>query len=193
MRNLTALFLISLLAALGCGGSQGSSPDEAETTTAHDQMPADAAHGASSGMPGDDVHSGAMGEAMGDPMHQGAGINAEINLDPAIVEGWSGIRVRVVELETGTDEVVDIAIGDEAPLGDSGLTLRAVTFIPDFVMGENGITSRSALPQNPAARVAISEDGKDDFEGWLFGAMPEIHPFPHDKYGVVLVEGIPAE
>ena len=60
-------------------------------------------------------------------------------------------------------------------------------------MDESGITSRSTETHNPAARVVISEEGMADYEGWLFAAMPEIHPFPHDRYQVLLVEGIPAE
>ena len=43
-------------------------------------------------------------------------------------------------------------------------------------MDEGGIMSRSAETQNPAARVVITGDGAADYEGWLFAAMPEIHP-----------------
>jgi hypothetical protein len=58
-------------------------------------------------------------------------------------------------------------------------------------MDDDGITSRSADANNPAAHVVITEEGVDDYEGWLFAAMPEIHPFPHARYQVLLVEGIP--
>jgi hypothetical protein len=181
MRYSISLVLITLLAALGCGGS--SAPTTEDTDAA-------AAHG---GMPDDDVHSAAMGEAMGGGMHQGGGINATVNLDPEIADDWRAVKVRVVVLETMTETFHEIPVGGAATLGDSGLTLEVVAFVPDFVMGEDGITSRSADPQNPAARVVIMEEGKDAYEGWLFGAMPEIHAYPHEKYGVVLVEGLPAE
>ena len=62
-----------------------------------------------------------------------------------------------------------------------------------FVMDESGITSRSADPNNPAVRVVISENGAVDYEGWLFAAMPGIHPYPHERYRVLLIEGIAAE
>ena len=181
MRNSRTLVLLTLLAALGCGGSATPPAEDVETAAAHD------------GMPDDDVHTGAMGSAMGGGMHQGGGINAEIFLDPEIADDWKAIRVRVVELSTMEETFHEIAIGGEAPLGDSGLTLRAVTFVPDFVMSEGGITSRSADPQNPAAHVVIIEQGKADYEGWLFGAMPEIHAYPHELYGVMLSEGVAAE
>ena len=180
MRNSRTLILIALLAALGCGGSATPPADDVEAAASHD------------GMPDDDVHAGAMGQVMGAGMHEGGGINVEVALDPEIADDWQAIRVRVVELESMNETFHEIAIGQEAALGDSGLTLRAVAFIPDFVMGEDGITSRSADPQNTAARVVIIEEGKADYEGWLFGAMPEIHAYPHEQYGVMLVEGVPA-
>ena len=174
------LVLMTLLATLGCGGSATPPADDVEAAASHD------------GIPDDDVHSTAMGQAMDGGMHESGGINAEITLDPEIADDWQAIRVRMVELSSMAETFHEIGIGEEAPLGDSGLTLRVVAFIPDFVMGEGGITSRSADPQNPAARVVISEEGKDDYEGWLFGAMPEIHAYPHELYGVMLVEGVPA-
>jgi len=177
MRNSTTLILITLLAAFGCGGSATPSADDVETVATPD------------GMPDDNALAGAMDGAT----HQGVGINAEITLDPAIADDWQAIRVRVVELSSMEESFYDIVIGEEAPLGDTGLTLRAVAFIPDFVMSLGGITSRSAEHQNPAARVVIIEEGKGDYEGWLFGAMPEIHAYPHELYGVMLSEGVPAE
>lgn len=141
-------------------------------------------------MPDDDVHAAAMGGPMGGMM---GGLNTEISLDPEIAAAWSGIRVHVVDSETGQTEIFEIALGETVALGDSGLTLTTDTFVPDFVMDETGITSRSAETHNPAARVVISEEGMVDYEGWLFAAMPEIHPFPHEQYQVLLMEGIPAE
>lgn len=185
MRNLVFPILIALLAAFGCGGSQTPTGEQPDTAAAHQAMP------------DDDVHASAMGEGMGGgmggAMHQGGAMNAEVSLDPAIADDWQAIRVRVVDLASGAESVHEIPLGGEAVLGDSGLTLKAVTFVPDFVMGEDGIGSRSAEPDNPAARVVIAEDGQPDYEGWLFGAMPGIHPYPHETYGVVLVEGVPAE
>jgi hypothetical protein len=189
MRTLTPCLMIATLVALGCGGAPEPDADGADSSAAHGEMPADAVHG----MPDDDAHASAMGGAMGGSMHSGGGINAEITLDPAIADDWRAVRVKVVDLSTLAESSYEVPIGGSSALGASGLTLEVVSFIPDFVMSEDGITSRSAEPQNPAARVVISEAGKDDFTGWLFAAMPEIHPFQHPTYGVVLVEGIPAE
>lgn len=189
MRHLFLMITIAALAVWGCSGADQPTTEDADGTTASAGAPAENPQT----MPDDDVHAQAMGQAMGGEMHQGAGINADITLDPGIADDWRAIRVRVVDLETGEGNEYDVSMGDTVELGDSGLTLQAETFIPDFVMGENGITSRSAEPQNPAARVVISEQGKPDHHGWLFAAMPAIHAFQHERYGVVLVEGLPAD
>jgi len=163
----------------------------AQPESAGNAAPDDDLHQLTAEMPADDVHSTAMGEAMGGAM--GSPLNTEITLAPEIAAAWSGIRLQVVESETGDAEAFDIHLGDTVELGGSGLTLTAVAFVPDFVMDEGGITSRSADPNNPAVRVIISEDGAVDYEGWLFAAMPGIHPYPHERYRVLLVEGISAE
>jgi hypothetical protein len=128
-----------------------------------------------------------------EPDLQAGGLNTDIRLEPEIAGAWAGIRLHVVDSETGDGQIIDVTLGETVALGDSGLTLSADTFVPDFVMDERGITSRSAETHNPAARVVITEEGKADYEGWLFAAMPEIHPFPHERCQVLLVEGIPAE
>ena len=172
MRYLLAIVLTLPLILAGCGAAS----DTAETDV--------------QAMPDDDVHATAMDGPMGGMM---GGLNTEIALDPEIAGAWSGIRVHVVDSETGDGQIIDVALGETVALGDSGLTLSADTFVPDFVMDEGGITSRSAETHNPAVRVVITEEGAADYEGWLFAAMPEIHPYPHERYRVLLVEGIPAQ
>jgi hypothetical protein len=172
MRHLFAVILTLGLIVSGCGAGSDTTKTEVQA------------------MPDDDVHATAVGESMGGMM---GGLNTDIRLDPEIAGAWDGIRVRVVDSETGDGQIIDVALGGTEALGDSGLTLSAEIFVPDFVMDEAGITSRSPETHNPAARVVIAEEGMADYEGWLFAAMPEIHPYPHARYQVLLVEGIPSE
>ena len=123
MRHLTIIISTALLATLGCGGSEVPTTDEAETPSPHQAMPKD------------DVHSAAVGEVMGQALHETIRTNAEVSLDPDIADAWRAIRVRVVDLETGAESQQEIVIGEQAELGDSGLTLSARVFVPDFVMG----------------------------------------------------------
>lgn len=172
MRYAIALVLILPVVFTGCGA--GSETAETDVQA----------------MPDDEVHAAAMGPPMDGMM---GGLNTEISLDPEIAGAWSGIRVHVIDRETSEGQIIDVALGESVVLGDTGLSLSTDTFVPDFVMDEGGITSRSAETHNPAAMVVIAEEGAADYEGWLFAAMPEIHPFPHDRYQVLLMEGIPAE
>ena len=32
-------------------------------------------------------------------------------------------------------------------------------------------------PENPAARIAVFEKGKEIFAGWIFTRFPDVHPF----------------
>jgi hypothetical protein len=176
MRRVFAIVLALPLTLAGCGTGPETAPDEVQT------------------MSDEDVHAAAMGESTTESMGgMMGGLNTEIKLDPEIAAAWTGIRVHVVTLDTQDGQIFDVSLGETVVLGDSGLSLTVRTFIPDFVMDETGITSRSAETHNPAARVLISEDGADDYDGWLFAAMPEIHPFPHDRYQVLLIEGIPVK
>jgi hypothetical protein len=181
MRRFLALSAVTTFALLLAGCGQAPESD----TTEEVSQKAAAAHAA---MPADEDHKGMSAHgATGGSM----ALNTEMTLDESIRAAWSGVRVRVEDVEAEISHTFDIALGDELALGDSGLTLTALDFVPDFVMGEDGITSRSAEPANPAARVTILEDGQEPYTGWLFAAMPKIHPFPHERYRVLLVEGLP--
>jgi hypothetical protein len=185
------LVIATLSLALACWSCAAPEPEpvpraEVEPQASH-QIPDDAIHASL----GDTApaHEG-MGGMMGG--RHDMGLNTEISLDPPVRDAWRGGLVEVASdgMEPFTVELVN---GVPTPLGDTGLTAEALVFVPDFVMGANGITSRSAEAGNTALRVRITEDSAEDYVGWLFGAMPSIHPFPHERYTVVLVAGLPAE
>ena len=162
----------AIILALGaCGGSDG---------------------GPSAVPGGGDAASSVAAQPPSSEAPRSAGLDTEIVLPPEIEQAWSGIRVRVVRVHDQTSEDFEVAIDGSVLLGDSGLMLTAFAFVPDFVMDENGITSRSPNTTNPAARVLISDGGSFEYEGWLFVAMPGLHSHPHPMYQVQLVEGIPA-
>jgi hypothetical protein len=172
MRHLTGLALSLALIAAGCGGD-----------AAVDRAPAKQ----------DATDTGAAAGAISAPAASLADMGAEVRVAPEIADAWSAVRIEIVDRDTDDAQVFEVPLGGADPLGDSGLVLAAETFVPDFLMDENGIRSRTAEPHNPAVRVVISEDGMDDYRGWLFAAMPEIQAFPHPRYRVLLVEGVAAE
>jgi hypothetical protein len=170
MRSRLAALLLLLLAVWACGGQPRETSDSPAGGTGSAVLRVERAQGV----------------AITD-------YDAQPVVDPDIAAAWSGVRILLIDREDGTEQVFDIPINGADLLGDSGLVVSAGVFLPDFIMDENGITSRSPEPVNPAVRVIISEDGMEDFEGWLFASMPEIRPYPHDRFQVLLVEGIPAD
>ena len=167
MRNICALAPAVVLVLWACGGQP---PAEYDTTTIQKVSP----------------ESQAAGPAL-------TSFDTPATVAPEVAEAWTGVRVQITDRDGGAHESFDIPLGGAELLGESGLVLSAGVFLPDFILDESGISSRSSEPFNPAVRVVISEDGMEDFEGWLFAKMPEIHPYPHARYQVLLVEGIPAE
>ena len=179
MRSLLTIMLLTTLPLLGCGQKTG---DEAVT---------DLAPPTGADQTTDTGPSNMMGAMMGGDTHD-MGIKTDISMSDEIKNAWAGAIIQVAGPQ-GTPQRYELIIGEEVDLGDTGLTATALIFIPDFVMGEDGITSRSPEPTNPALRLRITENDRPDYEGWLFGAMPEIPPFPHETYSILLAEGIPAE
>jgi hypothetical protein len=129
--------------------------------------------------------------AIGEPQHD-MGLNTDLELDEAVRNAWNGVILEVGEPE-GPGVRYELVKGAATALGDTGLTATLIEFVPDFEMGEGGITSRSNEANNPAARVRIVEEGRPEYVGWLFAEMPAIHPFPHETYKVVLIEGVSKE
>jgi len=172
MRSSIAVVILLTLTLIACGGSSGDSNTSSSSETNQGEV------------------TGAQEPSSESP--RSAGLDTELTLSPEIANAWKGIRVRVVRVDDQESETFDIEIGGSAVLGDSGLILSALSFVPDFVMDEDGITSRSESTDNPAARVQISDGGTFEYEGWLFASMPGIHAHPHPMYQVLLIEGIPA-
>jgi len=197
MNHRYGIFVIVLAAGLAAGCGQGAKTGggkgaDEPAQAAHGAMPKDDVHGMLSNMPKDDVHRKAMAGA-GEGMHGSIGVNTELHLAPEIAAAWSGVTLHVEDRTGGSSHDVEVPLGKATALPGTDLTVTVDTFVPDFVMGADGIGTRSADPNNPAAHVTIVEAGKTVFDGWLFQKMPDIHPFTHERYAVVLSGGIPAK
>jgi len=118
------------------------------------------------------------------------GQEAVVNI-PAEVKGkWKAIKVKVEDKEKKGAKEVTINLGSETDLPGTNMKLKAVEFVPSFVMQGLNITSASNEPNNPAAKVVITEGGKEIFKGWLFQKFPTTHAFSHPKFAVTLEGGV---
>lgn len=110
---------------------------------------------------------------------------------PETVKGkWSKVKLVVQDKVAKKTNEYLVNIGSEFSIPDTKLKIVVAEFLPDFRMDGATITSASNEPNNPAVKVEIFENGKSIFKGWLYAKFPAIHPFEHEKYGIVLKEGV---
>jgi hypothetical protein len=109
---------------------------------------------------------------------------------PENVKKWNKVKLIFTDKTTNMSAEYIVKVGSEWKVPNTNLKVVVGEFLPDFRMTETEITSSSDVPNNPALRVEIFEDGKSVFKGWLYSKFPMIHPFEHQKYGLTLKEGI---
>ncbi|MGO9952531.1 MAG: DUF2155 domain-containing protein [Dissulfurispiraceae bacterium] len=112
-----------------------------------------------------------------------------IEVPADVKKSWH--KVTLVFLDKGSKKTKEYTVNINSQFEIQGTDLKVAVgqFLPDFKMGAT-ITSGSNEPVNPAVRVEVFEKGRSIFKGWLFSKVPGIHPFDHDKYGLILKEGI---
>jgi hypothetical protein len=116
---------------------------------------------------------------------------------PNSVKGkWSGAKIIVEDKLTKIKHEYTVKLGSDFKIPDTDLSIHVGDFLPDFRMDGLNLTSASNEPINPALAVRVFEKGKQIFPapgrewGWLFGRVPSVHPFEHQKYGIILKEGV---
>jgi hypothetical protein len=111
---------------------------------------------------------------------------AEVIVPQEVQKEWKTVTIQLTDKQKNTKTAYEIEIGKSLALGDSGLTVEVLNFLPDFKMAPGEITSSSAEPKNPAAQVLIKEDGKEPIKVWLFYNYPDVHAFVHPNYQLAL-------
>jgi len=68
----------------------------------------------------------------------------------------------------------NIHINETVKLSDGITEIKAVHFVPDFVIGDNNqVASRSNQPNNPAVLIEGYQDSERIFSGWIFSRYPD--------------------
>jgi cytochrome c biogenesis protein len=83
--------------------------------------------------------------------------------------------------ENGVEKRQALTLSPGAPalLGDQGVAVALVDFLPDYVLQGNQISSRSAEPRNPAIHLQVERPGSGVTNAWVLAKSPELHP-PND-------------
>ncbi len=108
---------------------------------------------------------------------------------------WPSVIIIVEDKKENTKEEFTVNTDGEFQIPDSDLTVKVGPFLPDFKMGASTITSATSEPNNPSVGIAILQDGNKVFPktgewGWLYSKFPTIHSFQHDRFGLLLKEGV---
>lgn len=145
------------------------------------------------GHPDPDIRMAVSHERAEDPGAGGASrpMPTRLEVPPEVEKAWSGIRLLWKDSTDGREGSLDVPLAGEATLPGSGLVVRADVFLPSFTMSSDVITSSGTEPENPAARITVSENGNPLFGGWVFTRFPDVHPFSHPRFSLRLEGGIP--
>lgn len=120
----------------------------------------------------------------------GLKVEKKILVPDSVKSKWNKVKLAIEEKASKKSSEYIVNIGSEFKVPNTNLRIVVGEFLPDFRMDEATITSASDMPNNPAVRVEVFENGKRIFKGWLYSKFPTIHPFEHEKYSLTLKEGI---
>jgi hypothetical protein len=103
---------------------------------------------------------------------------------------WKAVKLAIANKAAKTTKEYTINIGSEMTIPNTKMTVKVLNFLPDFKMSEKEFYSASDQPNQPAAQVVVSENGKEIWSNWLFSMQPGVHPFQHENIGIVLIGGV---
>ena len=116
-------------------------------------------------------------------------VPARLEVPPEVEKTYSAIRLQWKEAG-GKEGILEVPLGGSAKIPGTELEVTSDVYLPAFSMAADKITSTGTAEENPAARVAVSENGKELFSGWIFKRFPDVHPFQHPKYSLRLEGGV---
>jgi hypothetical protein len=119
------------------------------------------------------------------------GAPAQLVVPPEATAAFSGVRISWKDSQTSKEGMLELPLGVATPVPGSGLEVRADVYLPAFAMSADTITSTGTAEENPAARIAVVEGGKEIFAGWIFQRFPDVHPFQHPRFSIRLEGGVP--
>ncbi len=114
----------------------------------------------------------------------------KIIVPPEVKNSWSSVKLLFEDRSSKKKVEYTVKLGSELNISGTDLKIVCNEFLPDFKMEQDVITSKSNEPNNPAVKVIISEKGRIIFSGWLYGKYPDIHGLEHQRYVIILKEGM---
>ncbi len=119
-------------------------------------------------------------------------VQREIVVPKSVAGKWKAVKILVRDkTDEERNHMQTVDLGSSFPLGDSGITVSAGEFFPNFVLGQTRYTSMDNTLDNPAIHLVITENGKEIYNGWTFAKYPGLYAFEHQRYSLQLMDFIP--
>lgn len=115
----------------------------------------------------------------------------ELKISDEVKAKWPVVTIEVLDNSTGSTQELTIKVGEVTKLNDTGFTVKAEAFLPDYAIFEDHIGSRSNDSNNPAVLVDLAKGGSSVARGWVFGRLPDFNSYDHDRFAVSLVKPAP--
>ncbi|MGH9317257.1 MAG: hypothetical protein ACRD1P_09130 [Thermoanaerobaculia bacterium] len=117
-------------------------------------------------------------------------VPSRLEVPPEVAKAYSGVRLEWKDSGSGRTGTLEVPLGGAARIPDSTLDVRADVFLPAFTMSGGTVTSTGIEPENPAARIAVMENGSELWSGWIFTRFPDLHRFQHPRFSLRLEGGV---
>ncbi len=110
----------------------------------------------------------------------------EVKLSKEVLDKWKEAKVEVVDVASKTKEGLTIKVGSTVALKKAGFKLKLKALVPDYLIKDKQIESRSNEPKNPAILVELIEGDKTVASGWIFRNMPDFNSYKDARIAIVL-------
>lgn len=117
-------------------------------------------------------------------------VERKVMVSKEVTAKWKAVKLAVANKAAKTTEEHTVPIGTELAIPNTKMTVKVLAFLPDFKMSDKEYYSASDKPNQPAAQVVVTENGKEIWANWLFAMQPGVHPFQHENIGIVLIGGV---
>jgi hypothetical protein len=131
------------------------------------------------------IHGGMSGDLMA--MHSGKNLtkfDRPINIPPEVQKTWKHATIDIVDKTTGK-VVKEFKVSKGQTVNYGGLEIKILYIVPHLVL-DNGYTSASNEPQNPAILVEVKENGKTIYAGPIYQKFPTMYNINHPRYELIL-------
>ena len=116
-------------------------------------------------------------------MHSGKHLtkfDRPINIPEEVVKTWKYATVKIVDKTTGK-AVKTEKVTKGAEIKYDGLDIKVLYIVPHLVL-DQGYTSGSNEPNNPAILIEVKSNGKVIYAGPIYQKFPTMYNINHPKY-----------